>query len=103
MSKIGLVVTILSIIFGVTSISGLVASYENIAQREQHWNNIFDERLFQLDTLLSSFVDICKSDSTIKDDCNSEFTEIWDRTCNRDADWDVIDSCKRVQGFLITN
>ena len=103
MAKIGVIVIIISVIFGVTSLSGLLASYGSIAQREQHWNSILDERLFQLDSLLNSFIDICRSDSAINEDCELKFTEIWDKTCNKDTDWDVIDSCKRIEGFLIAN
>lgn len=101
MAKIGVIVIIVSVIFGVTSLSGLIASYESIILREQQWNNIFDERLLQLDILLNSFVDVCNADSGLEKDCSLEFTKIWENTCNREADWDMIDSCKRIQGFLI--
>ncbi len=103
MARIGVIVIIVSVVFGITSISGLIASYESIILREQEWNNIFDERLLQLDILLNSFVDICMSGAEIKENCDLEFTKIWDSTCNRETDWDVIDSCKRIQGFLIAN
>lgn len=103
LARIGVIVIIVSVVFGVTSISGLIASYESITLREQEWNNIFNERLLQLDILLNSFVDICKAGSGIKENCDLEFTKIWDSTCNRETDWDVIDSCKRIQGFLIAN
>jgi hypothetical protein len=103
LAKNSVITTILSIIFGISGISGVVAFYDSIAQREAQWNKIFDERLLQLDILLNSFVDICRSNPEIKDDCDFEFSKIWDSICDRELDWDKIDSCKRIQGFLISS
>lgn len=99
--KFGVGAAVLSIIFGVTSIAGVVALYDSINQREILWNKVFDEKLVQLDTTLKSFVDICGANPEIKEDCAPTFSEIWNSTCNRELDWDKIDSCKRIQGFLL--
>ncbi|VFJ15419.1 hypothetical protein [Candidatus Nitrosocosmicus franklandus] len=101
MAKIGVIVTVISIILGVSGISGVVALYDSISQREVYWNKVFDERLLQLDIILNNFFEVCRSNPEIKDDCNLKFTEIWNSMCNRELDWDKIDSCKLIQGFLI--
>jgi hypothetical protein len=101
-----LAAAILSIIFGIIGITGSIESYNSMIKRERQWNAMLDERLLQLDEVLNDFVSVCNSDNNstiIKKSCNNQFNRIWVDFCNRDMDWDKIDSCKRLQSYLIEN
>ena len=94
------VIVILSVMLGAVGITMTAASLSNVSQREQYWNNMLDDKLLEIDTILSYFVNICIDNPSIENKCEEDFSNLWSSTC--EENWDKIDSCKRVEGYLIS-
>ena len=92
-------IMLLSVMLGAVGISMTAASLSNVSQREQYWNDMLDDRLLEIDTILSYFVNMCNNNPSIQDTCITDFNNLWDSTCEKN--WDKIDACKRIEGYLI--
>lgn len=97
--RVGLII-MLSAIFGVVGISLAAASLSSVSQREQYWNDKLDDRLLEIDTILNDFFHICNNNPGIQEDCDVDFSNLWNSTC--ETNWDKIDSCKRMEGYLLS-
>lgn len=61
------VIILLSAMLGAVRISMAAASLSNLSHREQYWNDMLDDRLWEIDTILSYFVNMCNNNPNIQD------------------------------------